>query len=319
MGFGTSQTFDMLSGVCEAIIMYTDNFGYLPVVGVIEWAEGRISAVSDIEEIIANVNEHSNKDGYLYPLVIKWVRQYNNGRKEDIPKSDRPALLFRLPVTHSLILDNINGNKYDLRQDIGVFIVHFIGFLFNYRCQFDDWSVDGRIPVKGHGDYNFYNLDKAGKCIEIAYKMWKSWDDRDKRILTNILFLHSRTCKYEFDWERFMAEYQILDATYALAKKYYNVPDVPHNKRIIEICNFFNIAIDLNQIDTIVRLRNDLIHEALWDGKMPGAAPQSDNYYKHFYINSLTNRIIFSLLGIKSTYNQSSWWHMGKCYFDPIF
>jgi len=121
---------------------------------------------------------------------------------------------------------------------------------------------------------------------------------------------------YENEWELFQAEYQIVDAVFRIAHKTHQLVDPKkHGERIRCLCDFFGIPSDDAKVGHIVKLRNELLHEALWDERMPGEARSPDSLYASIWLHKLTRRLLLAVLGITGTYVQSGWWGMGQTLF----
>jgi hypothetical protein len=65
----------------------------------------------------------------------------------DIPNSDKPAPLFSMPASHSLVIVNPLVKDNLRNGDVG-FLVHLLAFFFGTRLQFSDWRFDGKIPIR---------------------------------------------------------------------------------------------------------------------------------------------------------------------------
>src|SRR5207249_1122143 len=116
-------------------------------------------------------------------------------------------------------------------------------------------------------------------------------------LITNVLFMHSRVPSYEWDWERFTMEYMVFDGCWKLARLRYHVKDLPHSDRIKTICQRFSIPCDNDLVRRIVTLRNNLLHETLWDGSQPCTAASVDACQQPDNLRRLNQRVIPALLG----------------------
>lgn len=91
---------------------------------------------------------------------------------------------------------------------------------------------------------------------------------------------------------------------------------INHEERIVLMCEVFAVPLNKEYVETITRLRRELIHEALWDGTMPGHARSFESLYSPFWLNKLTRRLVFGLLGFEGGYISSVWWKLGQFSFD---
>ena len=296
-------------------LLYTDEFGYIPVEERIEWTGGSIEPAPSFAEAVSWMEQEANRDGYLYPPIVHTRSLDVDGSSSKVPNSERPALLHRLPPTHLVNLD-ADGDEHSLRRGLAGFVVHFTGFLYGYRCQFFDWWVDGRVPLRPHNDYISLRPSDATLCLTRAVETWLSWSERDRMVANNVLFLHGRTTCYEWDWERFQAEYQVLDGAFSLVKTRFSRKQIPHKERIKVLCAEFGLLMDEERIDRIVRMRNELIHEALWGGASPLEAQGEP--LAPVWLHNFNARLLLAIFGIRAQYTASAWWKLGRHVFLPV-
>jgi hypothetical protein len=279
-------------------VAYKDRFGYFPWAESITWTGGKIEPVPEFEKVIENVKAETASDEHLYPAS---PREFMHG----------------LPASHSIELSGFSGTQEQLRKAIAGFTIHFVGFLVGHRCQFEGWWVDGRVSIKTQADFSFGIVTDIGLCIEQAITTWSRWAVPIQRTATNALFLHNRTHIYQWDWERFQSTYTVLDALYRLANTFYGVNAIGHADRINALCSTFSLSQDNAYVSRIVDLRNNLIHEGLWDGGMPGEACSDDAFMATFDLRRLCSRLFFAVFAIEADYIHSPWWSRGQFLLKP--
>ncbi len=113
-----------------------------------------------------------------------------------------------------------------------------------------------------------------------------------------------------------MIEYMILDACHKLSVKLHSIKDGGHGKRINILCQKFGIPLGSALTDKIVKLRNDLFHEMLWDNSEPCSGASSDTFMLSFHLRKLNQRLIPALLHYRNSYVQTVWWCLGSSNFD---
>lgn len=196
--------------------------------------------------------------------------------------------------------------------------MHLLGYLFGIRLQFSDWWFDGRVPTRLWETHKItFSETAVQEFLSHSYETWNSWKDEERRLITNALYMHCRAPMYRWDWERFTIEYMVLDACWKLAKLGHGVKDEGHAKRVDSLCRKFGIPSDGKLVEEIVRLRNDLFHEALWDGSQPCTGVDSDAFLQPNNLRRLNQRLIPALLGYNTPYVQTSWWSMSPRIFGP--
>lgn len=295
--------------------MKTDFFGYLPYESQISFTGGKISPRQDFSDVVAWVNKHTNLDGFLYPPNEQQLRMADISSEEwqEVPNSQRPAFLHRIPPSHELCLDSL-AEAEDARKSSGSFIIHLLAYLFGVRLQFYDWWFDGRIPVKS--THHIHLTKKTvEKFLSHCYQLWKSWAMAEQKLITNILYMHSRVPSYEWDWERFMIEYMVLDGCWKVASILNKLQAKAHKERIRILCQEFGIPMDEKLITDIVTLRTDLFHETLWDKSQPCTATNGSGFAASLHIRKLNQRLIPAILEYDTPYVRTPWWIMGTFSF----
>lgn len=266
------------------------NFGFLPYKWEIQFDCGKITPIAQFDRALKYVEKLINKDEYIYPPIIKEVEtdpKWN--KKRTIPKTKRPAYLFPLPPSHDLYISPIKPEQ-NIREGSAGFLIHLLAFLFRTRLQFSDWYFDGRIPIK-RGNPHFRSASQTGDYLSIAYKVWSSWPERERKRFTNILYMFSRADIYRWDWEEFIIQYMVLDACWAMAERLFGLRARSHGDRINKLCDEFSLTQFPKTVDIrgMVKLRNDLFHETLWFDGRPGSTIGNLRYHiptvMGFYLN----------------------------------
>lgn len=296
-----------MQGVDREIVV-RDRFGFLPCECVIEFEGGTISPVPNYDEVLALVEQNTHEDGFLYP-PLGW-RVNESG--EEIPKTRRPAHLRPVTASHQLSL-HFSGTTEDLRRGPGGIVIRLLAYLFGVRLQFEDWWLDGRVPIRSTHSIHV-NKAVAGDFLSNCYQTWQNWDEGKKKVVLNLLFMHSRAPSYEWDWERFMTEYMVFDGCWKLSE--FADKNIGHGDRIKTLCGKWGIPSDDTLIKSIVDLRNDLFHETLWDKSQPCTGVSSKAFLQAYNLRRLNQRLIPALLGYNNSYVRTSWWSLGTCLFE---
>ncbi len=296
-----------------------DRFGFLPCDWTFEFEGGEIRPIPEIDEVRKAVERYTNEDGFLYPPLSQRVRlDWQTDRVlGKIAGTERPAHLHQVPPSHELCL-RAPGTIEEVRKGPGAFIMHLVAYLFGVRLQFHDWWFDSRVPIRMGQTHNTYpNKAVVEHFLSHCYRVWESWSAEEQRLVTNVLFMHSRAPSYEWDWERFAIEYMVFDGCWKLAKKKHRVKNVGSN-RIESVCRIFAIPCDNNLAQKIVGLRNRLFHESLWDRLQPCTAVSDDAFQQPNNLRRLNQRLIPALFGYNNRYVQSIWWSLSSMAFDKL-
>jgi len=291
-----------------------DEFGFLPVKLKFDSADYVIYPVDNFDELEKDIKKYVNLDGFIYPPQIYSAEldPVTFQKISRIPNSERPAHLYRMPASHNIeSKQDDDKNKEDVRSTFFSFIMHMLGYIYGTRLQFHDWWFDGRIAFEGQHNITI-SEENLKKFIEYSLNTFKPWQDNDQKFFINILYMHNRSPSYEWDWERFTIEYMVFDACWKFSK----LTRVPHTERIKRICEEYGLYYNQDAVDRIVRLRNDLFHEALWSRNQPGTAAEAQDFMASYNLRRLNHRVIPSLLGYTSSYIKSNWTDIGCYDFD---
>jgi hypothetical protein len=300
------------------------QLGFLPVERTIRFSGGSFVLRDDYQDVAGAVRAATNADGFVYPPLEKRMRAQPKVRDgnvvpedqwdwEEVPKTERPAHLHRLPPSHELRLETPPFEN-DLRKHDGAFLMYLAGYLFGYRLQFYDWWFDGRVNMRSSHNINVRD-ERATDFLTKSYANWKTWSSDERKHFTNILYMNSRSELYEWDWERFMIAYMVFDACYAYAEKRGEVRSPTHKGRFEAMCKQYGLYIDTAASQKIVELRNDLFHEALWDGDRPCSSGGQSSFELTGFLRGINHRLVPALLGYPTNYIKSRWDRLGTCGF----
>jgi hypothetical protein len=285
--------------VSSAITVYIDRFGFVDRRLDLIISRGQIRTLPEFEDATAWMQRYANEDGYVYPPI--------QGLSHKVEGTERLVSLHRIPATHEIRLFEALPDLTAGRYGEGGFIAHFLGFLLGWRSQFFDWWVDGRVPTSSHHDYFIPgSADVVSSCLDRARSRWASWPQRQRTVFLNALFLHNRTKVYQWDSERFLAEYQVLDAFYAVAKRCFGLKATTYRGRFKALCQRFELFSDDSIAKRISSLRDDLIHSALWADQVPGTAPEGA-FLMPIWLHHFDQRLGLAMLGLDGQYVRSNW------------
>jgi hypothetical protein len=234
---------------------------------------------------------------------------------DEIPNTKRPAFLWRLPASHSMVVRTGVASS-EFRKDIGLFIIHLLAYLFGTRLQFHNWWFDSRIPTKLQA-----NICDPARTVEpflsAACRTWKAWDRPDRAAMTALLYMHSRVPGYGWPWECFTFEYMVLDRLYALAATRRGLPlRRGHSQRLSVLCAAYGVPTDTAMAKRIVTVRNNLFHELQFGADPPGFSGHRDALILSYRLRDLNRRLIAATLGWDVPFVHSPWWTLSSVPFD---
>jgi len=292
-----------------------DHIGFLNVPASFEFEGGRLTLSPDFADLKRDVDSYTNADGFVYPpMSYKAKLNPKTGSERKIPGTERPKFLHQLPPSHELYIDGTT-DLIEARRSLAGFVMHCFAFLFGTRLQFHDWSFDGRIPMKSAVSTRPTKA-QAEKFVSKAIQTWnEKLDDKSHTLATNVLFMFSRAASPEWDWEQFLFEYMVFDASYKLAESVDNCHAKRHEERFNAVIRQYGLKNNEDLIKGTVRLRNHLFHEALWDQGQPTTAQSSEAFFASHHLRRFNHRLITAILAGPSEYSSSGWWFMGTTAF----
>ena len=292
--------------------MVTERFGILRHRHPIVFAGGSITPLDDIEDTLTDVAAVTHPDGHCYPptqVTVVQGRREGIDTEEEVPRSRRPALLHSLPATHVVTVDAPLDT--DFKRGDGGFLIHLAAYLFGTRVQFEEWDIDGRVPVDAETHAVHVTPKQASSFFTTGYDTWRLWPHKSRQAFTTALYLHSKAPAYEWLWESFLVEYMAFDALWKLSGQ----PNLGHRARIRQMCDRFGLPFDDTIAQEIVALRNDLVHEGLWEGDAPGFRVTQHGWQCTRRIRMLNQRIVAASLGWTGEYVRASWIHSSWYHF----
>ncbi len=297
--------------------MTVDYFGYLDRKESYEFTGGLINVVDDFDAARKWIEDCKNKDGFVYPpiQVTKNIDLVTLQAGPDVPNTTRPALLHRLPPSHALEIFN-GASIVEQRKGPSAFVMHLLSVLSGYRLQFYDWWFDGRIPMDPSNDIQV-DKEVIEDFLSHCYDFWKSLNADNKKRITNLLYMYSRSIQYEWDWERFAVDYMVLDGIWRLSCDLGVVKNSGrHAGRIRILCETYGIPMNDDSINKIVNLRNSLFHETLWGAGQPCSYGDGDTSLHPLLLRKLIMRLIPAVFSYRTAFINTGWWYFGRFEFS---
>jgi hypothetical protein len=122
-------------------------------------------------------------------------------------------------------------------------------------------------------------------------------------------------------------EYMVTDGCYRLAKAAFDAPDLrrangsdlPHSDRVAALCKCFGLSFnddDEATLKRMLKIRNGLFHEGLWDGSQPSTNTKEGDYRAPHFLHCLNQRLFPALFDYRNKFIGSSWRSLGPRFFD---
>ncbi len=302
----------------EQEITQKDCFGFLDYNHRIDFGDGYIAPLDGFSGVVKQTYSLKNiEDGFIYPPLV-YQPEEKGKETEGTRRADWKQQVY---PSHMVTFDRPE-TRISLRRGKGAFLIHLIGYLFGVRLQFEGWWFDGRVHLNRSHSITFQE-DTVSDFLKWGLRKWHTLALGERRLFTNILFMHDRIPMYQWDWERFAVEYMVFDG---LCKLYESMTNKRHKNgkhkgkddfnSIDFMCTELGIPFDHAITEEIVDLRNQLFHETLWSNGQPCTAVPGSAFYRALNIRRLNQRLIPCLLDYRSNYTKTNWCTLGTWEFD---
>jgi hypothetical protein len=276
------------------------EFGFLIDRRRVVFIKSEIKPLLDFDDRIDRFYKHAcASNGWVYPPLVDANQNFREKEKFKT-KPQIPSSFFQIGPTHSITINPFDEEKakflilaYGFLN--GVYL-NPAGHLFVNRAAYEIGKLTGVILVgndaeKGITAFSQY-YDKASKV--------------QRKLLFAILhwFIVGQT--YNFEWDKFDAQYKVLDGLFHLS----GLTAPNHASRPIELANNFGIKLPLwaqlnpdRKSSQLSNTRNELFHEARYAGQPIGYEYPKENFGLEFA--RFNSKIIVALVGLKTKFLQA--------------
>lgn len=292
-------------------------FGYLPVRLDLQTSTFSISSLDSLDQSIAVVSKSPRlKNGWLWPPT-------QSGRGFE------PQPRFGVPLTHELTLLNAVPSDVDALAE---YLITALGFLHGIVLIPEGWGHMTRVNVDAEQMRDYLLQDSARlRVLSSAMAFWQQHPSL-RHHLFGLMYWHSAASAFPRDYEQFAWHYSVLDACWLLHARLHGLPERGgHAERIKRLADAYQLKIPGPWDDgrAIVKIRNDLVHEASWGGQPIGFSPGPRIGYganshgggpMHEIplvgtLVAFTTRAILAILGESGTYVHSAL-QRGPCFLE---
>lgn len=146
--------------------------------------------------------------------------------------------------------------------------------------------------------------------MELINKFYINSDEIKRNQMSACIHWYLVGQSYEFKWDQFDAQYKVLDGVWSFSSlEKPKGSRCPHSKRPVELAKKYNLKLpkwaELGKDDKskLSKQRNELVHEAKYDGYPIGYSYPDENYSLEF--RSFNTKLIAAALGIDTPYLQA--------------
>ena len=292
------------------------RFGFLPEPLVASFSGVQIEPLPDHAQRLAWYQKKSNIDGYFYPpLVATYQGNFKGKKPRKIPRTTRPAAVYRLPASHTLSIKAPIKPAFP-HSDFAL-LIHLLAFIFGTRLQFEEWNFDGRVPAKPQLAASISTPVRI-HFVEHVYEWWKGLPSELKVRAVSLFYAYNCSVAAEWEWDAFYQQYMVFDGLFRLhADLSALTPKTSHKGRFAILCSAYGIPINESLVDELYKARNNLFHEAMWAGAMIGHGTSGQNAY-HYpqHLARLNARLLCAITGYRNSFTSSVWWAFGQFLFQ---
>lgn len=289
------------------------RFGFLTEPVHIGWSAGQIAPSPDHQSIVDAMSGHDRVyDGWCYPPLAPVPRVSN----ESAQPPGMP-LSFTVPATHVLRLESEHASR-----PFAEFVIALLGMLKGQRLIPEGWQHFYKAPL-GRKLNDFYADNREiTRALNTATEFWSRVRDADiRQLVFGGIHWHLFAQLYEHDFERFNAQYTVLDTCYKIAiqtrgdyGRNRKKANHRHADRASSLCQELCVpepdwAVPRKEssggLCDLSQRRNALVHEALYGGYPIGFAHPQTHQSMELELTCLVARLLLRLLGIENEYTRS--------------
>lgn len=272
------------------------DFGFLIEKKQFQFGDYVIKPLPDIDDTLGEFFETAQVyNGWILPALEQKQQGYPENDQFRINSVMAAPKFYELKPTHSIILSSEDPPK-------AKFLVLAYSFLQGlYLCPYKNLYIK-RVPYQPG---KLTGITPSGQDCVIGMnafvKYYDEADDHKRKLLFSILHWFLMGQCYEYEWDRFAAQYFVLDAIYKLSVSGNN----RHAKRPEYLAKYYGIDVpDFAKYDSknnscrLSAMRNELFHEAKYAGEPIGYNYPKENFDMGFRRFNL--KLIISIVDLKT-------------------
>lgn len=273
------------------------EFGYLPEDINVRGPDWSISTLPGLDAVMSAVSGHADvRDRWTYP---------NHGGI--IPKHPSLARIFSMPKTH--VIEHRSGDTDRVK-----FLIWVLSFFKGIRLTSEVAGFLDATPVEKGMLVDFIPIGKIENAVELAEAFWT--DNRHeplqtKRLQAAIHTLFLAQNRHLLQFEKFIYLYATVDACSAILRAVSPPPNgTRHGELVKWICDELGLPCPVwattlptylpKKKTEVSILRNDVLHEALFEGEPLGFALEAKSLDRNLPIEmrNLTCRILAHIMQV---------------------
>lgn len=260
----------------------------------------KIKPLNDFDETIKRFYQTAFvSNGWVYPPLVKANQNFME-KKKFKNEAKLSSNFFVFEPTHSITVLPFDDEKIK-------FLILAFGFLNGVYLSPAGYLCLNRIP------YEISKLtgvilikDDAEKGIYTFSEYFDRTSDEKRKLSFAILHWFLIGPSYSYDWDRFDAQYKVLDGISRLSGL--SAPN--HASRAVVLADKYGIKIPIwaqlssdGKSSRLSAIRNELFHEARYAGHPIGYEYPKENFNLEFV--RFNTKLIAAIFGLRSNFLQS--------------
>jgi len=215
------------------------DFGFMMERLSFAWSTGQIDPLPEHAARAAALTTSGLMCGdWLFPPLVN---------ADGLPPAGRlhpqvPTRVFTIEPSHQLVLSG-GPQKVEFAQ----FLITFVGLLKGLRLIPEGWTHFYRVPLRRGALNDLLASDGSiAKAIELATRFWVTNANHEtRRGMFGAMHWHLFGQLYEHEFERFNAQYTVLDTCYAIHRRLTGATgqNPPHGERPGLLCAAYNLTV----------------------------------------------------------------------------
>ena len=277
------------------------KFGFLIDNKSFEFDDFKIAPVLEFSSVLRDFYETARvSNGWFYGTEIELSKSADEKDEFKANAAVINSSFFYMSPTHEITSTENYSNDH-LR-----FLILCYGFLQGLYLTPEGYSYLGHTayePSKLNG-MRLSNDDYVSG-MESINRFYINSDEKQRNQMFACIHWYLIGQSYQFDWEKFDAQYKVLDGIYKLS----GTKADSHAARPIALSEKYNLELPLwaklitKKESKLSKQRNDLVHEAKYGGHPIGYSYPDENYNLEF--RSFNTKLIAAALGISTPYLQA--------------
>lgn len=270
------------------------RFGWLPDAARYDTLTMSIAPETEFDPARAGMSIRDAQDGWIYAPP-------SDGN------SSGPFQRFELPQTHVL---TISGTSDDEAQN---FIITFFGWLHGLRLVPEGWGHFYRVAIKRGALTDFVcSQTNVPRLLELAERFWINHrTDRAAKTLFGALHWYLFSQSYHHAFERFLAQYMVLDTLHETHCLMANRRRARHACRVEFLSGELGMELPawgrvIGNDCELSKIRNELVHESKFAGEPIGLAVTSRETNILLDLQAFNCRLIAAIVDAHGAYSRSS-------------